>query len=357
MILEDSYIIEFIFSSKEYLLFLFMSITLLFCNSKKAIYLFLILVVFFAVFRGGIGGDFINYKLWYITTLNDNNLEFGYVFLMNLFNYLDLSIFHLQFFFSIIFIILTYFSIKQYTKNDKFAWLLFIIFPYYYLNSFVLIRQYFAIGIIFIAFSFLIKKKYLYYLLLILIGTSIHYSCLLAGIFVFLIFQISFKVSKTHLILLFCISIPFAFIDFIYIFKYFFIGSKYQIYFNTKNISPINNLLLFLLNLETIFLLINYDKLIKYNFKNKYFLLLAIFGFILINFFASFNHFMRFFLYFKIFELIILADFLFLKNNNKTFLILIMFYGLSHFLYVLNYDFKNNEIQNKIVPYKNILLK
>ena len=66
---------------------------------------------------------------------------------------------------------------------------------------------------------------------------------------------------------------------------------------------------------------------------------------------------MRFFLYFKIFELIILADFLFLKNNNKTFLILIMFYGLSHFLYVLNYDFKNNEIQNKIVPYKNILLK
>ena len=108
-----------------------MFIALLFCNNKNSIYLFLILIVFFAGFRGEIGGDFINYKLWYITKLNDRNLEFGYVFLMNIFNYFNLSIFHLQFFFSIMFIGLTYFSIKQYTKNEKFAWLLFIIFPYY----------------------------------------------------------------------------------------------------------------------------------------------------------------------------------------------------------------------------------
>jgi len=55
MILVNSYIIEFIFSIKEYLLFLFVIISLLFYNSKKSIYLFIILIVFFAGFRGGIG--------------------------------------------------------------------------------------------------------------------------------------------------------------------------------------------------------------------------------------------------------------------------------------------------------------
>ena len=84
-------------------------------------------------------------------------------------------------------------------------------------------------------------------------------------------------------------------------------------------------------------------------------LFLVIFGFTLTNFFASFNHIIRFFLYFKIFELIILADFLYLKQKNIIFIILIIFFGLSHFLYVLNYDFKNPEINNKLVPYKNIL--
>ncbi len=357
MILEDNNIIEFIFSSKEYLIFLFVIIALLFCNFKQAIYLFLILIVFFAGFRGGIGGDFINYKLWYITTFNDKNLEFGYVFLMNIFNYLNLSIFHLQFFFSLIFIILTYFSIKQYTKNDKFAWLMFVVFPYNYLFSFVLIRQYFAIGIIFFAFSFLFKKQYLYYLLAILIGSSVHYSCLLAGFFIFILFQISINISKKHLILLFCISIPFSFIDFTYVFKYFFIGTKYEVYFNIKNISPMNVYFLILLNLEVIFLLFNYNKLIQYNVKNKYLFLIVIFGFTLINFFASFNHVFRFFLYFKIFELIVLADLLFLKKKNIIFLTLIILYGLSLFLYVLNYDFKHTEIQNKLIPYKSILLK
>lgn len=334
-----------------------MIIALLFCNNKNSIYLFLILIVFFAGFRGEIGEDFINYKLWYITKLNDRNLEFGYVFLMNLFNYLNLSIFHLQFFFSIMFIGLTYFSIQQYTNNIKFAWLLFIVFPFYYLHSFVLIRQYFAIGIIFIAFKFLIKKQYLYYFLVILLGTSIHYSCLLAGLVFLFLFQLSLNISKKHLILFFCISIPFIFIDFIHVFKYFFIGTKYEVYFNIKNISKMNIPLLILLNSEAIFLLFNYNKLIQYNNNNKYFFLFLIFGFTLINFFASFNHIFRFFLYFKIFELIILADLLFLRKKNHYLLILIILYGLSFFIYSLTYNFKNTAIQNKMIPYKNILFK
>ena len=99
MILEDKIIQSFIVDSYGYLLFLGVAILLLFQKDKKAHYVFISVLILFAALRGGLGIDFVNYSKWYNSTINDNNLEIGYVGIMNLFAYFNLSIYHIQFLF------------------------------------------------------------------------------------------------------------------------------------------------------------------------------------------------------------------------------------------------------------------
>lgn len=354
MILEDKIVQSFIVDSYGYLLFLGIAILLLFQKDKRAHYIFLSVLILFGGLRGGVGSDFVNYSKWYNTTINDNNLEIGYVVLMNFFKFLNLSIFHLQFFFSSILILFVNLVLKKYTKNDKYAWLLFLIFPCFYLYSFILMRQYFAIGIIFFAFQFLLNKKYSYYIIAVLIGSLIHYSSLVAGLLVFILFYLSQKITLRYLILILVISIPFAFINWFYLFKDFFLGTKYQGYFMDKNIESVNYLRLLVLNIEVIFFLFYYKQLINYNHKNKYFIVLVLFAFVLENFFTKIPLLNRFSFYFKFFELILFADLISIKKY-RIYLPIILIYGLRLFLYVLWYDYNTPGIYNKLVPYKNIL--
>ena len=118
---------------------------------------------------------------------------------------------------------------------------------------------------------------------------------------------------------------------------------------------PVNYIKLVLFNIEALFILYFYDELIKLKSLNKYFIVLAIFTFILANIFASVNHLYRFSLYFKLFELIVLAEITYL-NRKKTFgTSLIAFYGFALFFNTLWYDYKSPGKHTKFVPYKNIL--
>lgn len=354
MILEDSIFKSFIIDSYGYILFLGVAILLLFQKDKRAHYVFLSVLILFAGLRGGLGPDFINYNKWYNTTINDNNLEIGYVVLMNFFKFLNLSIFHLQFFFSIILVLLVDLVLKKYTNNVKYAWLVFLIFPYFYLYSFILMRQYFAIVIIFFGFQFLLNKKYSYFIIAVLIGSLIHYSALLAGLLILLLFNLSKIITLRYLILILVISIPFAFIDWFYMFKDFFLGTKYQGYFLEKNIESVNYLRLLVLNFEVFFFIFYYKELINYNKKNKYFIVLVLFAFILENLFTKIPLLNRFSFYFKFFELILFADIISIKKY-RIYLPIILIYGLRLFFYVLWYDYYTPGIHTKLAPYKNIL--
>jgi hypothetical protein len=118
---------------------------------------------------------------------------------------------------------------------------------------------------------------------------------------------------------------------------------------------PVNYIKLVLFNIEALFILYFYDELIKLKPINKYFIVLAIFAFILANIFASVNHLLRFSIYFKFFELIILAEIAYLNKKRVLVVPLIAFYGLSLFFNGLWYDYKTPGIHTKLVPYKNIL--
>jgi hypothetical protein len=159
MILENKIVQSFIVDSYVYIFFLLITILLLFQKDKRVHYIFLSVLILFAGLRGGIGIDFVNYNKWYNITVNDNNLEIGYVGIMNVFAYFNLSIYHIQFLFfsgTLLFISL---SLKKYTNNLKYAWFFYLIFPYFFLYSFILMRQYLAMAIVFWSFQFLLKNK------------------------------------------------------------------------------------------------------------------------------------------------------------------------------------------------------
>lgn len=355
MILEDKIIQSFIVDSFGYLFFLGIAISLLFQKDKRAHYVFLSLTILFAGFRGGLGTDFVNYSKWFNSTINDNNLEIGYVGIMNIFAYFNLSIYHIQFLFFAGTLLLINFALKKYTINLKYAWFFYLIFPYFFLYSFILMRQYFAIAILFWSFQFLFKSKIWHYTLVILIGSLFHYSCLLAGLLVFGLFYISKIVTKKQILFFLIASLPFAFINWFQFFSYFFEDTKFEGYFLAKNMIPVNYIKLVLFNIEALFILYFYDELIKLKSLNKYFIVLAIFAFILANIFASVNHLLRFSLYFKFFELIVLAEITFL-NRKKVFVTpLIALYGFALFFNALWYDYKTPGKHTKLVPYKNII--
>ena len=355
MILEDKIVQSFIVDSYSYLLFLGIAILLLFQKDKRKHYVFLSVLIIFAGLRSGLGTDFVNYSKWYNSTINDNNLEIGYVGIMNIFAYYNLSIYHIQFLFFAGTLLLINLALKKYTINLKYAWFFYLIFPYFFLYSFVAIRQYLAITMVFWCFQFLLKNKLWQYTLVILIGSLFHYSCLLAGLLVFALFYISKMVTRKHIMFFLVISLPFAFINWFQFFGYFFEGTKYEGYFLAKNMIPVKYIKLILFNIEALFILYFYDELIKLKPHNKYFIVLAIFAFILANIFASVNHLLRFSLYFKFFELIVLAEITYL-NRKKIFVTpLIALYGFALFFNALWYDYKTPGIHIKLAPYKNIL--
>lgn len=346
-------LLAFIINCKEYFIFLILVSIILYHKSRFSYVLTLLMIVFFAGFRGGIGTDFNNYHKWYVTTINDNHLEAGYVFLMNVFNVFNCSIFHLQFFLSSIYIYLISLVLKNYTLNYKVALFCFIIFPFTYLYSFIFIRQYLAIGIIFFAFQFLLNKKPLYYILAVMLGSLFHYTCLPAGILIYLIYNLSNFFNKKYLLYFLIASIFFSVINIFQFFSNFFYGTKYVCYFFEKNINEINFIKLIILNFEALFIIFHYDLLIKFNSKNKFFIPFVIFAFVLANIFINYSLVSRFLFYFRIFEIIILADFILLKKENFKYLI--FFYGFSLFFLAIwnDYIFPDNYI--KLAPYQNIL--
>jgi hypothetical protein len=217
-------------------------------------------------------------------------------------------------------------------------------------------RQYLAMAIVFWSFQFLLKNKLWQYTLVILIGSLFHYTCLLAGLLVFALFYTSKMVTKKQILFFLLVSLPFAFINWFQFFGYFFSGTKYEPYFLAKNMIPVNYIKLILFNIEALFIMYFYDGLIKLKPLNKYFIVLALFAFILANIFASVKHLFRFSLYFKFFELIVLGEIAYL-NRKRVFVVpLIALYGLSLFYNGLWNDYKTGGTHTKLVPYQNILI-
>ncbi|WP_281298274.1 EpsG family protein [Flavobacterium limnophilum] len=315
------------------------------------------IVVLVAGFRDRIGYDYDSYVSWYLTKTRDDDFEFGFVVIMNLFRVLHLEPHFLFFFFSFFTCFFLFLGIKKYTENQSFAFMIFLLLPELFLTSFHLVRQSFSVAICFYAFYYLMNKKYFIYLTLMFVAVSIHYSAFLPLLIYFFVFKYPEKFNERNIIVMLLISFLISKINSIQLFYFLFEKTRYAYYFSQES-APVNNYKIIILNLVALFVLFHFRKLKEKYPNHKYLLPFYFFSVIFINLFSSFADMARLVLYFRIFEIIIIADLVFLFAKKKRLWLVTGFYiyYFAAFTYTLRGDLEKTGV-GKFIPYQTFILK
>ncbi|MCG9793921.1 EpsG family protein [Flavobacterium algicola] len=318
-----------------------------------------IILIIIAGFRDTIGADYNSYVYWYLQKARDSDFEFGFLAVMKLFRRLQLTPEFLFFFFSFFTILLFYLGFKKFTTNIAIALLFFVLIPSLFLTSFTLVRQSLAVAIGFYSFHFLLQKRYLAYCLWMLLGIGFHKSLLIPSVLFVLVYK---YVNYFNIKVICCIlfgAFAIAQLNLINIFSVLFENSRYSYYFK-HNLNEVNTYKLILLNLECILILFYFEKLKGKYLQHHYIVVLYCLSIALINLFSKNYDMSRMATYFRVFEVVIIADVIFLEFKLKRLLLLSTFYILyfGAFINGINTDF--NRYHGKVptfIPYKNLLLK
>lgn len=205
-------------------------------NYDKSIsYGILILILVIGGLRDKIGWDYEAYTHWYLLGTRDHDFEFGFLKLMQLMRFLDFSPAFLFFIVSLFTYLFIYLGVKKYTNKITLSLILYFLIPSLFLTSLTLIRQSLAVAISFYAFSFLMDRKFLTYMLFMLLAISIHYSALLP----FLVFPFINKfgnyVKISYLYLFIILSLIIGQIGILDYISGLFKDSHYKYYLSKKN--------------------------------------------------------------------------------------------------------------------------
>lgn len=326
-------------------------------NEKRISWLLISIMILIGGFRDRIGSDHDSYVSWYLQGTRDEDFEFGFVVIMNLFRALHLSPHFLFFFFSFFTYVFVCLGIRNYTTNVNLALLCYILIPCLYITSFTLVRQSFSVAISFYAFYYLINKKYLIFFLLMLVGFSIHRTCLIAFLVFLFTYRFADKIKIVHLVIALITSFILSKLNFHYLFSGFFKDMRYSYYFSNQQI-PVNFIKIIILNGVGIFVLFYFDKLKKVYPYQKYLLVLYFFSLVSVNLLSTLNDLSRIYTYFRIFEIIVVTDLIFLENNRKKIFLFSFFFVMyfGTFINGLKTDYKvQDPNMPKFIPYKNLL--
>ncbi|AWG21434.1 hypothetical protein FFWV33_07760 [Flavobacterium faecale] len=318
-------------------------------TDKIGFFLFL-LIVLISGFRKNVGIDYMGYVSWYQNKTRDDDFEFGYVLIMDVFRKLNLDYSTLFFTFSFFTCLFVYLGLKKYTTNTNVALLFFIIIPSLYLASFTLIRQSFSVAISFYAFNFLLNKKYLIYVVLMFIGISIHRTCFVPFFLFYMVYHYADKIKFEFLGICMILSFILAKLQFISIFGKLFENMRYSYYFSDQQM-PVDILKIIVLNLVAFFILFYYK---KHGFSHpyqKYFLILHCCSIIILNLLSEHSDLTRIYVYFRIFEIVIISDLLIEEVKKRRYFLFFFFVllNIGTFLFALK------KIPGYL-PYKNFLI-
>ena len=316
------------------------------------------LAVVISGFRNHLSGDFGSYIGWYNNKSRDNDIEYGFLILMNWFREFNLSYHFFFFFFSFWTVFFVFFGIRKYTTHSSLAFLFFLLIPALFLNSWSIIRQAFAMSIAFYAFYYLINKKYLIYFLLMSIGISIHYSAIIPFFLFIFVYKFADKIRIIHIVILLLLSFILSQFYWVGFFLQFFDKTHYSYYFSNAQ-QQVNPYKVIVLNGLGLFLLFYFEKMKKAYPIQKYFMILCFFSIITTNIFAKANDLNRFSYYFTIFEVVVFADLVFLEFKKKRLMLFMgtYLYAVSLFLYTIKADYNLNNQNTKYIPYNCIFYK
>ncbi len=333
-----------------------LSIDYFFKNIKFFFYIALSLVIVISGTRYATGYDFYNYHFFYITYENNINepLFNLSLYVLNIFSSDSQLMFFLYSFFTIIFV---YIAIKKYTKYVKTSFLIYLLIPGLYLNTFSIVRQGIAESILFLAFFYFIyKKNYKSFFVLSCIAFLFHYPVIIA-VSIIIIFYPLFKkqFSTTAYMIMIIISILLYKINIATILLGLAVG-KYAAYLDMIYSVSITKLIIS--NCFVIGLILFKKRFVR-STEDNFLLNIVFIGTIMINIFADFTPVTRLSYYFLIFQIILVPKLIysFKSNNNKfLFLVLFVFYYSAMFSNALITDM-SQEGDSNMVPYKSYFFK
>ena len=148
-------------------------------------YIVLIILILLAGFRGDIGNDTMAYHRWYdslssnpILAIRDSRFEPLFVLLCSFARSINCSWLLVQLFLATWINCYIFSFIKKYGRLLFLPILLYFISVYYFLNC-EEIRGAVSFGFVLISLPYIEKKKYLKFILFVLLGCGFHYSCAL----------------------------------------------------------------------------------------------------------------------------------------------------------------------------------
>ena len=166
-----------------YLLYFFLFFGVLINTKKQSFYLFVSFVILFvlAAFRDvSVGTDTVGYEMLFNRLVNgiDIRQEFGWVYLNKLIIYFGGGFNYVLILASLLALIPVFYVSKKYSVNPMLSIFLYYSF-YIYLQSFNIMRQTIAVGFVLVAYTFLLRKAYMNYFLIVILASFFHITSLL----------------------------------------------------------------------------------------------------------------------------------------------------------------------------------
>ncbi|MBK0371262.1 EpsG family protein [Flavobacterium agrisoli] len=328
------------------------------CLEKQVSFSLLGIMMVVGGFRDHIGWDYNAYVHWYLYGTRDQDFEFGFLALLQFFRYFKIDYRFLFFFFSFFTYLFAYLGIREYTKKTSLPLLLYLVIPVFFLYSFTYVRQFLAVTIAFYAFSFLLKKQYWSYFLLMFLGISVHKSCLIPLVFFLLIYKWGECINQYYIVLLMGLSFVISKIGLIYLLSLLLKDSHYLFYVSSQFAVPVPWTKLIGLNAMGLIVLIWYH---MYGFQvahQKILVMLYLFSVIIINLFSESTELTRVYIYFRIFEIIIVAEIIrnSLKRKHLYLITFLSCFYIVPFFRAIKIDSEYGPEKLKLIPYKSYLV-
>jgi len=324
--------------------FLFISVLFIEKKYRKFILLIILAIVtFFLSTKIPTYYDLINYRNMF-EWVNINHIgiypEIGFIFIASLLKWMGLSFYSLTMIFYGSMFYFLYKGIRNFTKYYEFSFLLFLLFPIFFLSDYIALRQALAIAMFFYTVSLYLKKEKIF-LLFLLLSLTIHYSVFLAYIIFFSFRKI---LHKRFYFLIYVFIIAFSFIGAFFIknilsslLSLLPLLSNYSHYLSGEfDINIMRTIVYIGFYFFILFLFVHYKD--KNNLINSLFNLYTI-GMVITLFGMSNMNVNRFANYFMIFIIVLIPNLLLspksaIKYNQRILIIFILFVFLSLYYYM-----------------------
>ena len=236
--------------------------------------------------------------------------------------------------------------IKRFSVDRWLSILLFITFPLFFLNSLSVVRIFTAIAIVLFAYNFLVKRKFLHYIVIVIIASMFHKSALFA--LTFILFS-SLEISGLVWFVALAISPLLA--KYIIPFASSYISLAYLVYLEPTDITEGTKALYFFVFLAFLMILFK-KKIIKENYSYLVMYNIYMFGvcfYLVFIDFGTIGH--RLSLYSTILSIILLPAALSIIKGNKVKVLIKLFF---YILMLVIYFYTLNISREAFIPYMTI---